>query len=1436
MEAEASRAGAYRHGAAWLGGVVLAGIAVVTAALCGTIAILVRNAEVKKVPPVGSGSLSLPQYAGFALLLAAGVGYAISHAASQEPGRLPRRIVSLVAHAERRLARIPPIPMLRGSLVTTTELSRLVAVVGPFASSAVAAAGTWLATGLGWRALLVGGAIAGATAAGAAILVEPHDTSIQSGGMTVALVVGAFAGFGPTAGAVVIAAVGAVWIILVGEVTDAVVRRGTAWVTLLLGGIALATSSVLAELDNTLASLTVSGTQPRSFADLAPLLAPTNAPTQIETVATTWLRFRETVTEPSLGEVSPPTDLSIRALYAVVDSAGFALATALLLIAACAFLLQRLGTTSEQSQLRSILTVARFTIPVLFATDVAENLSGAAAVLPHGSSQSVTGSDLDGVAGLTHTMAYLHWLMALSKWVIIAGVVVALLGAGLSVAVAQRRSTGGGTPLATAWRSVRAHVVIVVVLAFAVRNAQAMDAIRLLAGGDGVKRRTALVIVAIAVVAVAVRYLAELIGREVGHLVFVHPTAPPPAPVGPGRTRSAIEGFVGDARDASERETDRRVWFGAGIGALGAVMALFLDAPGLLVPVALWAVIELLSIPLRPASPADLAAGLGRRRAWRRLAVAAGGIVALVLLAWGAHAIAGAPGVRYLLAALGLAVAFLALIELVPFATVRGGWFGLRPLILTGCGVIPFCRVVVPGIATRCVVGGRWFARSVLRRLVLPIVWLLGRIGVRGMLTRALAPLRRLAAAIAATMTGRHRAAAGPAAAGDEPAEPATPSPAALAAADASLTALHAAAIGRVLGGLVPMIVGAGIVRSALGLVLYAPDRSGGAWLLLLGAGLVLAGPLVFVLPRLPGAPWGRGNGIAAVSVALTVVFVGYLVGWQLIDVGGVISFARWFGAIGVLCLGLAMFALIATTIAYLGDATESLPSLQLLRIRRSPFFAFAIVWMLVAGLLDGGGYHSIDTSRAEGAVGRGVTAESAFDQWAAECAASGSDREAVPMVFVAATGGGIRAAYWTARTLERLDQHVDAAWGADDPCTQPIFAASGASGGSVGLGAYAVQHLVDGTGQGDVAQRLSEDYLAPTVAWMLLADVVRPFFLWDGDGNTTYDRAGVLERALQGSWDPAPVDGTTPRRCGPTDTAPKVSFASGLRETWCLGAPLVILNGAEVNSACRFNASVLDNDTAVLRRGAIVPPSPASCRRTPTSDGASDGVTDVGSGPLGATIDLDDYLCDGDDVAMSTAALLSARFPLITPSGRVASCGKSLEESYIVDGGYLDNSGAASLVELWAEVSTYVDIHNATEGAVCIVPVFIQIDNGYEFDSGTAPGRPSELTLPLSTVFEARGSRESEAKQVAASIFTPPDFSGDKRASVEVVDPDDADTKKKQPVTRWHRIVPDAHPGVQAPLGWALSDAAQADLDDQLRLERFDVIDRWLDPNLTCD
>ena len=52
-------------------------------------------------------------------------------------------------------------------------------------------------------------------------------------------------------------------------------------------------------------------------------------------------------------------------------------------------------------------------------------------------------------------------------------------------------------------------------------------------------------------------------------------------------------------------------------------------------------------------------------------------------------------------------------------------------------------------------------------------------------------------------------------------------------------------------------------------------------------------------------------------------------------------------------------------------------------------------------------------------------------------------------------------------------------------------------------------------------------------------------------------------------------------------------------------------------------------------------------------------------------------------DIDVATAARLSATFPLVSPAARCSDCKDP--EQYVVDGGYIDNSGVESMAE-WLE------------------------------------------------------------------------------------------------------------------------------------------------------
>jgi hypothetical protein len=115
------------------------------------------------------------------------------------------------------------------------------------------------------------------------------------------------------------------------------------------------------------------------------------------------------------------------------------------------------------------------------------------------------------------------------------------------------------------------------------------------------------------------------------------------------------------------------------------------------------------------------------------------------------------------------------------------------------------------------------------------------------------------------------------------------------------------------------------------------------------------------------------------------------------------------------------------------------------------------------------------------------------------------------PVIIVATAGGGIRAAYWTATVLGRLQD-------ANPNFSRHVLAISGVSGGSLGAAVFD-SLLLNGTVTNltPTSQRiLSRDFLSPTLAYMLFPDQVQrllPFPI------SFLDRSRALEMAWEASW-----------------------------------------------------------------------------------------------------------------------------------------------------------------------------------------------------------------------------------------------------------------------------------------------------------------------------
>lgn len=239
-------------------------------------------------------------------------------------------------------------------------------------------------------------------------------------------------------------------------------------------------------------------------------------------------------------------------------------------------------------------------------------------------------------------------------------------------------------------------------------------------------------------------------------------------------------------------------------------------------------------------------------------------------------------------------------------------------------------------------------------------------------------------------------------------------------------------------------------------------------------------------------------------------------------------------------------------------------------------------------------------------------------------------------MVLVASEGGASRAGYWTAEVLAAMHER------SGGRLATSTFAINAVSGGSVGAVGYAAllhdgPHLAPGAIRAPLEAFAGREALGPVMAGALFPDLLQrilPFPLLP-------DRAEALERAWEAAW----TGSCTAGRPGCSDpdlmSKPFTSLGPMPDGAW---QPIVIVQGASEETGRRILTSRL-----VLE--------------------AQD-------------VDADDfYALAGHDVAASTAIHNGARFPWISPAGKLGdAAGK---QGHIVDGGYFDAAGVEVVREL---------------------------------------------------------------------------------------------------------------------------------------------------------
>jgi hypothetical protein len=389
-----------------------------------------------------------------------------------------------------------------------------------------------------------------------------------------------------------------------------------------------------------------------------------------------------------------------------------------------------------------------------------------------------------------------------------------------------------------------------------------------------------------------------------------------------------------------------------------------------------------------------------------------------------------------------------------------------------------------------------------------------------------------------------------------------------------------------------------------------------------------------------------------------------------------------------LVCFGLAMGPL--TVISYWADRYH-FPGLS-----RPPVFTALLLVMLFVPAICSLHRVRIFTGGDSPTIEDRLTLKAAFVNWTSQCI-SGSGE--IRPIIVAISGGASAAGLWGARILEAVDE-------VDPQQNSGIFAISSVSGGSFGASTY----FASLAGQADtrcrlhaasresrrkaMADAIGRDALGPLLTSALFGDIPRSLLGWIPSALAAAtnsspswlrggDRAEGLERAFEANW----------------YSAYRMAFPAFSLENSFLSlfgkagqprpGPIWIANGTDAQNGGRILTSPVQFSKDCLV-GESVP-----CEWP--FHGASDALALIGA-----------------DVPISTAVDNTDRFPFLSPEGALTSV--TIKHEYptqVIDGGYFDNAGSLTALELARWLETHgSQLVGRTPGSVH--PIIVQATTAF--------------------------------------------------------------------------------------------------------------------------
>ncbi|BAY14920.1 hypothetical protein NIES21_07060 [Anabaenopsis circularis NIES-21] len=448
------------------------------------------------------------------------------------------------------------------------------------------------------------------------------------------------------------------------------------------------------------------------------------------------------------------------------------------------------------------------------------------------------------------------------------------------------------------------------------------------------------------------------------------------------------------------------------------------------------------------------------------------------------------------------------------------------------------------------------------------------------------------------------------------------------------------------------------------------------------------------------------------VAVALVIISYYYLSKPELVT--------SVLGSISIISISFSGFVIFSSLISYVGYK-YNFPILAILLISLTGFSWF--------DLNDNHRIRQVENPRSQ----QLMTLEKSFSDWKKARTddiakfREAKPKERYPIYIVSAQGGGIFAAYHAASTLSRLQ----------DLCPEfasHVFAISGVSGGSLGAAAFSSlintelgsvsldsQKKLNCSGKlhkevrGKLEQKahelLNQDFLSPLLAAGLFPDSLQGFLPFP---INSLDRARGLEYAFEKAWDSA---------YPPDSKEQKPNLLKGsYYDHWNpkKSAPALVLNTTVVETGDRLVLSPFKIDLPNLK--------------------------DISS--VACNAKKEDII----DPPLSTAAVLSARFISVTPVGWFNRCdrdekGKPIQsssrKSRLADGGYFENSGVSTAVEIGSRLEEFLRKEKEQE-KIQVVYLAITDLRPQKIDRGFIElfGGLNEIMSPINALYNSRDAR----------------------------------------------------------------------------------------------